>query len=556
MHIRRTRGSPAHGRHRTVAVGLAMLVGALLGAGHAQVFNADRYLQECLRFEAGGDHTTARQSCLNSLQVDPDNVQAELALARIELALGEHAAAESRLYRIRNRVEGPEPLVLLAEVAFLGGRRSEAAAFAANARSQLDRDVNLELSARIAYLEAEIAARDGRFDDALHAYERAIDLDGLEVRYRLADARLRFRLGDVDGALSSLERYATISGDARNADLTSLEGRLLWAKGSMGLATDRIETALALRSLRDSSGQSDDLRVLSLLYYAQGDLESGGLALREAMRRGNLLASLGSNAMLWLVAVVVLLAVHLLGESRHSGGSAAAGPLTAPPPDGAMLSVGQAYGVFLASALMGLAASLVYSALVYQNLLALFTPLQQQEARAVYFAVFALVAAALTWQRARQAGIDPAERLLGSPNDLATGLVIGLGVVALVVGYLAWTERGGMFGSFFLDLSRPTVFAIVALALLPLSELFFRGFYYPSLAKRYGTGLAVVASALIFAIAFGTPILLLVLVGLVLGEVYRRRKNGLLVLSAVLVGWVGLVIAAGLSPFVRSLFFA
>jgi membrane protease YdiL (CAAX protease family) len=329
----------------------------------------------------------------------------------------------------------------------------------------------------------------------------------------------------------------------------------LWARGDMGSATDRIETALALRSLRDSTGQSEDLRVLSLLYYAQGDLESGGLALREAMRRGNVLANFGSNAMLWLAAVVILLAVHLLGESRHGAAQSSQGGVVTQPSEPHMWSVGQAYGVFVASALTGLAAALIYSALVYQNLLALFTPLQQQEARAVYFAVFALVAAALTWQRARQAGIDPAERLLGSSSQITTGLLLGLAFVAVVIGYFMWTERGGAFGGFFLDLSRPTVFAVVALALLPLSELFFRGFYYPSLARRYGPGLAVLASGLIFAIAFGTPVLLLVVVGVVLSEIYRRRANGLLVLSAVLVGWVGLVVAAGLSPFVRSLFF-
>ena len=44
---------------------------ALAPVAQAQVFSATRYLEECLRFEAGGDLSTARQSCLNALQADP-----------------------------------------------------------------------------------------------------------------------------------------------------------------------------------------------------------------------------------------------------------------------------------------------------------------------------------------------------------------------------------------------------------------------------------------------------------------------------------------------------
>jgi tetratricopeptide (TPR) repeat protein len=547
--------APRPHRHtppRAAAIGPVPVL-AVLGSGLAQVFSAERYLQECLRFEAGGDYTTARQSCLNALQVDPQLVPANLALARIEMQLGDLGPAESRLNRIRNQVGTPEPTVLLAEIAYRSERYAEASGLATTARSQLAQSPNVELSARVAYLEGLIASREGRIDDALEAFDRAVLLDGLQVRYRLADAELRFRLGDLSGALQQLREYERISGDTTNPDVASLQGRLLWAQGDVGPATDRIEQALALRSLRDSAGQAEDLRVLAILYYGQGQFEAGGIALREALRRGNLLGDLASNAMVWLLIVVALLAVHLLGESRH-GDVVRAGAESGP--DGHLWTLGQAYGILLGAIVAGLAASLAYSSLAYDNLLALVTPVQQQDARAVYLITFALIIALLSWNRARRSGFDPAERLVGRSSEVATGVVAGVVLLAVVIAYLAYTERSGVFGPFFLDLSRPTPLAVVALALLPLSELYFRGILFQTVAKRYDPRSAVIVAALVWAAVLVTPALLLALVGVALSELYRRRqRNGLMVVVTVLVGWVGLALAAVVSPFVRGLFF-
>jgi membrane protease YdiL (CAAX protease family) len=530
----------------------ALLAALAAGVAWAQVFSADRYLQECLRFEAGRDFGTARQSCLNALEAQPGLVPAELALGRIELELGEFASAESRISRIRDRVDGAEPLVLLAELAYHGARYDEAVALSAGAATRLARDANLELSARIAHLDARLATRAGRFDDALLAFERAIALDGLNVTYRLGDAGLRFRLGDTAGALEQLQRYRAISGDATNPDVTSLQGRVLWAEGAIPSAIDHIESALAQRNVRDSAGQSGDLRVLALLYYAQGDLERGGIAAREAMRRGNLLSSLSSNGVVWLLALVALLLAHLIGESRHGTGQ-----FVVKNPDAQAWSVGRAYGVLVAAVLVALAVTLVYSLVRHDNVLALLTPVQQDDARAVYLIAFALTTAALSWQRLRRLGVDAGERLLGTPSAdrVASGVAAGLAMVAVVVAYFAFTDRTGVFGGFFVDLARPTVATAVALALVPVSELYFRGFLYPALARRYDARLAVVVSGLVFGLAFGTPVLLMVLIGLGLAELHRRRPHGLMLLSTVVVGWIGLVLVAALSPTVRSLFF-
>ncbi len=521
---------------------------ALAPVAQAQVFSATRYLEECLRFEAGGDLSTARQSCLNALQADPRSLQAELALARIDAALGELGAAETRLNRIRTQIGTPEPTVLLAEVTFAGERYEEAFGHLARARSELAASPDSALTARVAFLQGRLAAREGQLDEALAYYTEAIGFDPLNVTYRLVDADLRFRVGDVSGASRQLEAYEAISGDVRNADVKSLQGRLLWADGAIPAATDRIETALALRGLRDSRAQAEDLRVLALLYYAQGDFDSGSIALREASRRGNLVGQATTNAMLWVLALLVLLGVVLVAESRRAGISPDTG--AEPPP----WTMGEAYGTLIAAALVGLAASLLYSALVQNNLLALFTPLQRQDAVAVYLIAFALVAALLAWRRVRRAGLDPSATLLGPSGSAFSGILLGLGLAAVVLAYLAFIPRGGVFGPFLFDLARPTPLVVAALALVPLAEFAFRGLLQPSLRRRYGDGTSIAVVALVWAIAYGTPILALVVAGVGLAEGTRRAPGALVATLAVLVGWLTLLACAVALPQVRGLF--
>jgi tetratricopeptide (TPR) repeat protein len=535
----------------TLPLVLALAAFVLLGpAARAQVFSAERYLQECLRFEAGGDLSTARQSCLNALEVDPRLVPAELALARIDAALGDHGAAESRLNRIRGQVGTPEPTVLLAEIAYALERFDEAAGHAARARSELAAAPDAALTARIAYIRGNLARRDGQVDDALAAYAEAIGFDGLNVEYRLTDAELRFRLGDVEGAQRQLEAYEEISGDARNAAVKSLQGRLLWAQGQVGAAAERLETALALRGLRDSGAQFDDLRILSLLYYAQGDFDSGGIALREASRRGNLVGQVTNNALLWVLAVLVLLGLILVAESRKAG--LAPDTTAEPPPWG----LGEAFGTLIAAALLGLAASLLYSLLVQGNLVALLTPLQRQDALAVYAIVFALTAGLLAWRRVARAGIDAPVYLLGPTGQFVTGVLMGLALCGLMIAYLAYFPRGGVFGSVPFDFARPTPLVVAALALLPLAEFAFRGLVQPSLSRRYGATPSVAMMALLWAIAYGTPLLPLLAAGFGLAEGTRRHPGGLVAFSAVLVGWLTLLALAVALPQVRGLFLA
>src|SRR5690554_5608741 len=196
------------GRGRTpVAPALALLVALLLAFGSAQGFDETRYFNQCQLFEARGDLETARQFCLNALQVRPDFAEAELVLARIELGLGDATSAETRLRRVRNRIATAEPLVLLARAALENERPLDAEAFLQEAQQRLNTQGNLELEAQVAVLSGQIMQSQGRYDAALAEYGRAIDLDPLNTEYRLLDANLRLRLRDADNAARQLSSY-------------------------------------------------------------------------------------------------------------------------------------------------------------------------------------------------------------------------------------------------------------------------------------------------------------------------------------------------------------
>jgi len=533
---------------------LAVLLGALAlliwhGTATAQSFDADRYYQQCLRFEAGGDLETARQACLNALQIDPNLVDADLALGRIELALGLTGSAEQRLHEIENETGSAEPLVLLAQAAVQNERYLEAESDVQQARSRLDKFPNRQLAAKTDYIDGLLNERRGLYNEALTQYNRAIDQDGLNVDYRLAEANLRFRLGDAASARAQLEAYMTLSGDSKNADVYSLLGTTLWSMGDLGGAIGDLEKALSYRSSHDTSAQASDLRKLSLIYYAQGDVQSGGLALREAARRGNLQGLLVSNGLLWLLLLLVLVAVHLVGESRIANATTL--EVVEGPQE---WTVGQAYGMLFASLLMAALTALVYSVAVYKNALAFVTPLQATQVRAVFLIALAVLLLILAWRRVSVHGWDAFERLLGSGEQAAMGIFMGVVLLAAVLAYLTYAPRGGLLGPFYLNLTTLTPLVVAAMVLLPLTELFFRAFLIPPLRRRYDTGIATIASASLYGLVLGTPVALLFVSGIVLAEIFRRRSNGITPLLAQLVVNVGLVLAVAFNAWARSLF--
>lgn len=542
---RRVRRSGTH--HVTVLV-LALV--AVFGAAHAQGFDENRYFEQCLRFEAGGDLETARLACLNALQVRPDFAAAELALGRIELALGDVASAEQRLRRVRNRIDDAEPIVLLAEAALAAGRPVDAAGLLSEARAMLAERGNRELEGRVSLLNGRIEQYRGRYAAALTAYGAAIAADALNVEYRLADAELRLRMSDPASAAQQLESYIELTGDDRNPQVRSLLGRAAWAQGDLETAAAHLEFAHQLRGARDVDAQARDLRALAMIYTAQGDLEAGGLALREAVRRENLSSYLAGNTLLWLLALLLLVAVHLVGESRIASSS------TLEVVDGPRAwSVGQAYGALVASLLVALAITLVYGQVRYDNLLVLLTPVLRGDARALFLLTTSVLLALLTWRRVQMNGFEPLEALMGRGDRAGAGFLWGVVFLAATLAFLHYRPFDGALGGFYLDLFQLTPFVVAAAILVPLTELYFRAFLLPPLTRRYDAAIATIVSATLYALVFSTPVVLLAAFGLLLADAFRRRKSGWEPLVAQLTLHVGLLIAVSVSPWARSLFY-
>lgn len=533
-----------------IAAALTLLLATLTNAS-AQAFDENVYYQQCLRFEAGGDLETARRACQNALQVRPSFAEAELALARVELRLGDHASAESRLRRVRNTIRTAEPLVLLAEAVLEGGSPDEAKGFLQSARSALQEAGNREVEGRLQLLAGRIDEYSGRYDTALTAYAAAIAADPLNVGYRAADARLRIRLGDPDAAVGQLSSYLDLTGDDRDPEVRSLLGRALWASGELEAAASQLEIAHQLRGSRDVDAQARDLRSLAYIYYAEGDLEAGNVAMQEALRRDNLLSRLGGNAVVWAAVLLILVATHLVGESRipsTSGLEVVDGPHH--------WSVGHVYGTLFGALLISFAAALAYGTFVHGNLLALVTPVQSTDTWALFFVTFSVFLVLLAWRRVTVNGYDPMDVLIGTSRRPLNGVGLGILFLAGMLAYLHFDPFDGALGGFYLDLVQLTPYVVAAMILVPLSEVFFRGFVIPSTARRYDRRIATLISASLYALAFGTPVALLFVFGILLAENFRMRPNATEALIAQLTFHVGLMVAVTASPWARSLFLA
>ena len=528
-----------------------LLTHGFLGHALAQGrFNANTYYGQCLRFEAGGDLETARQSCLNALSLDPRLKDAALALARVDTALGNLSEAETRLGGLvgdESAAGGAEPYLLLAEIALRGGRHAEAQGFLDDAALRLGERYNRALEGRRSFLAGSLAEAQGEVGAALQHYGAAVRADGLEASYRLAEAGLRYRLGDLGGAAASLSSFERLSGE-KNPEVYSLLGRVAWAMSDPLSATDNLETAVILRGSSEREATRRDLRDLALIYYGRGSVQSGNEALRGA---GNPFTS--DQTLLWLLLLALLLALHLVGESRVASGSSLelGGGLE-------LWTVGQVYGALFGALLAAGAGTLLYGALRFDNLLAFATPVQGGEAEAVFFALLAVALLGAALWRVRKNGWRPLETLMGSVGERARGGAgAGVGAGALLLGlvlaaqaYAPWRP----FWGFYLDLSRLTPPLLAAVVLMPLSALYFRAFVIPPLAERYTPLVGTLLSGTLYALVLGAPVALMLVVGLFLAGVYRRTRNGLAPLLAQYVLHLGLLVGVAFSPWVRSLF--
>lgn len=528
---------------------LLVLVLALFQVGQAQIFNADRYLRNCLEFERGGDFETARQSCLNALTSDPGLSQARLALGRIELALGNLSAAESNLQQARARVDSPEPLLLLADLMIRSKRFDEAQGVLRDAAQRVGQPNGRSWAGQHAFLEGRLEESRGSFTQALTRFQEAVRFEPNNRLYHLRLAALYLQMGEADAAQEVLQSYLSRVEGQVDADVSSLLGRTYWAQGDLTAAAVELESALARRSSRGGPEQARDLRSLALVYYGLGDYQAGGLALREAMLRGNPLETFFSGSLPWLLLLLLLLAVHLVGESRIGATSSAE---TSQEPR--LWSVGQVYGIGWAGILTGLPVAVVYGYLRYENLLALVTPVQNSDTLAIFFIVFSVIVSAGAWRRTARNGWAAGEALLGGSERLAAGILLGVAMLAATFAYRIYVPPGPWRAEFFLDFAHLTPAVAAAMVLIPLSEIYFRAFAFPAVESRYGSALALLISGGLSALIFATPIVLLLALSLLLAAVFRSTRSGALTFTAQATLHWGLLVAILAFPLARSLF--
>ncbi len=519
----------------------------------AQRTNPNAYYQQCLKFEAGNDLTTAAQNCRNALELDPKYNDAKIALARILVAQGNTGEAQSLLNDVGG-ANNPEVSLLLADIALKNQQYSEAASHVRTAQGILAENSNAQLEARAYFVQGQIEEAQSDFSNALEHYRSASTLDALRLDYRLALANLLFNLGDLEVAQSELELYQELvkgqdANLARNPKLLSQLGRVKWAQGNLTAAASDLETAVVQRGSRDGVNQAQDLKTLALIYYGLGDTRKGGLALQDALGRGTSWLSFLGLSVPWLLVLVAVLALHLWGESRIS--SKTSMEVIETPQ---LWSVGHIYTSLLLSLGVAIVAAFAFSVLRYNNFFALATPWQGNEVRAVFVLILTLMLASTAVWRATRNGWDPVERLIGSVDQSPLGVLSGIVLLAAALAYMAFAPRFGLDGSYYLNLAKLTPLIIAAAILLPLSELYFRAFVMPPLIKRYDRGLAFFIAAALSALAFASPLFLLIAVGLLLSEVFRRTNSGVNPLIAQLVLNFGLIMAVQFVPWVHGLF--
>jgi tetratricopeptide (TPR) repeat protein len=532
-----------------LAVGFCLVSAGFLA--QAQRTNPNAYYQQCLKFELGNDLTTAAQNCRNALELDPNYNDARIALARILVAQGDINEARSQLSGLSNN---PEVSLLLADIALQSNQLDEASGHIRTAQGLLADAANAPAEAKAYFLQGKLEETRSDFENALGHYRDAATLDALNLNYRLALANLLFNLGNLDVARSELEQYQTLvkgqNADlARNPNLLSHLGRIKWAQGNLSAAATDLETAVVQRGSRDGVSQAQDLKTLALIYYGLGDTRKANLAMQDALGRGTSWLSFLGLSVPWLLVLVAVLALHLWGESRIS--SKTSMEVIETPQ---LWNVGHIYTSLLLSLGVAVVAAFVFSILRYNNFLAMATPWQSNEVRAVFVLILTLMLAFTAVWRATRNGWDPVERLIGSIDQSPVGILSGVVLLVAALGYLALAPRFGLDGSYYLNLAKLTPLIIAAAILLPLSELYFRAFVMPPLIKRYDRSLAFFIAAALSALSFASPLFLLIAVGLLLSEVFRRTNSGVNPLIAQLVLNFGLIMAVQFVPWVHGLF--
>ncbi len=460
-------------------------VWTVFGLGMA-LAQAGPYYERCSRLYEEGALEAAQATCELALVADPGHEPSRLLLTRIYLETGQVERAEAQLQTLPQSSEATR---LQARLLLLKGSPGQALAL-------LPGDTTPE--ARL--IRAQALFQLGR----LEAAEEEALLGPSTPEARLLLAEIRKALLRPGEALAVL-------GDTPREQVE--RARLLLY---LGQPKEAIRLLEGLAPRLESGLYREALGLLTLSYYAAGDLTRGGAALAQLSQVESLPRLFLKAAWPWLLLLLIFLGLVLYAESRIEPTRAVEvveDPLPGP---------GQLYLALLLFLLLAGGLSLWIGRLVYGTYLALFLPYQKETVLPLFYLLYGLLAFLYLGVRFKKR----LPQILGDPGSWIEAFWVGPALVLLLFLY------GALRGLLDQPGLMPNLVVFLGLALL---EPFFRGLAPLVLHERY-KDLSPHLSTLLYALAVPGPTLLFLLVGGFLNWVKARTQG-------VLAGGLGLVVA-------------
>ena len=531
---------------------LSLVLGLLAGSVQAQTQNSQTslgnttssYTVQCANFYRAKDYLSARGQCQLAATDNPQDARAWQLLTASALALEDYSTATRALTQAQSLAGSQDETRLLEAELNLAQNSFEAALSVSDSVRQ---NSQRKLMVRAKALDAL-----ERKAEAIEAYRLVLSYFPTDDVARVALAQ-RLLEQQPDEALIVLER-----GTGQSADLLAQQGYTEWAKGEGQKAILTLEKSLDLAAQNPRTLSPEQrvraLTALSMAYYGAGEFGEGSLVLQQLGENYNLLGHLLEFFIPFLLPLLLLLLLHLFGESRIE-------PLTTLEFDEGQRpwTVSSVYRILLVSLLGGLVMSMVYGSALYSNLLALWTPLQRNEALPIFYFTFAMLVFALTWQSLRSQGWKPNTLLFAPylPQNLSLGILTGIAWAFVSVLYANLTRSLPQpWNGYFLPLELPSFWLIFALLALPLTEPFWRAYAFTPLEKRYERPIAVGILVCLYGLIFGVPLPLMLLEGaLLMGlTLYKRNNSSTPAMAMRFTLYISLGVVAFLLPAVRVWF--
>ena len=392
---------------------------------------------------------------------------------------------------------------------------------------------------------AQTSQQAGLETESMAAYRNALDLDSSDTEARLALSQIMVKT-DPKAAENLLR-----NSPSRPPEVQAEYGRTQWIAGNLPGAIQTLEQVASNPGAfaQDRPLYQRALGALAYAYYGTGNISEGSRVLTQTSNSNNVFALVVGKTLPWLIALVALLVTHLVGESQIE-------PLsTIEIQDGPRpWTVANVYSHLIVSVLVGSTAALIGGRLMFGNYLALFTPVQGNVARDVFYGFFAITLVGLSWYTTQKNGWDARKLLLGAvtPTLVVEGLVVGVGITVLAVAY-QYVAKLLHFPGFYIHLEYWRLTALIPILLLPLTEIFFRAFAVFPIEKRYGQTTGAAVLVLLFAVTFAAPIVLLVLIGAGILYYTNREKSVVPAIVGQLVFYIVLLVLLSV-PTVRAWF--